>query len=112
MNNEPFHKLLDEAEEALRRFRGVAEAPVRAAADLILQSEGKVVVTGVGKSGIIGHKTQATLASTGTPAVFLNAAEALHGDMGVVCEGDVVLMVSTQVLRRGARRLLGAAARS
>ncbi|MAW41082.1 MAG: D-arabinose 5-phosphate isomerase [Phycisphaerae bacterium] len=94
MNNEPFHKLLDEAEEALRRFRGVAEAPVRAAADLILQSEGKVVVTGVGKSGIIGHKTQATLASTGTPAVFLNAAEALHGDMGVVCEGDVVLMVS------------------
>ena len=94
MNNEPFHKLLDEVEEALGRFRAVAEKPVREAAGLILQSSGKVVVTGVGKSGITGHKTQATLASTGTPAVFLNAAEALHGDMGVVCPGDVVLMVS------------------
>ena len=64
------------------------------AAALILASEGKVVVTGVGKSGIVGHKTAATLASTGTPAVFLNAAEALHGDMGIVCRNDVVLMVS------------------
>ena len=94
MKNESFHKLINAVEDALERFRGAAEESVCEAADLILRSEGKVVVTGVGKSGIIGHKTAATLASTGTPAVFLNAAEALHGDMGVVCRGDVVLLVS------------------
>ena len=94
MKNESFHKLINAVEDALERFRGAAEESVCEAANLILRSEGKVVVTGVGKSGIIGHKTAATLASTGTPAVFLNAAEALHGDMGVVCRGDVVLLVS------------------
>ena len=94
MKNESFHKLINAVEDALERFRGSAEESVCRAADLILRSEGKVVVTGVGKSGIIGHKTAATLASTGTPAVFLNAAEALHGDMGVICRGDVVLLVS------------------
>ncbi len=94
MKIEPFHKLINAVEESLGRFRAAAEDDVRKAAGLILESEGKVVVTGVGKSGIIGHKTAATLASTGTPAVFLNAAEALHGDMGVVCPGDVVLLVS------------------
>ena len=94
MKNEPFHKLINAVTDALERFQGAAGERVRQAADLILRSEGKVVVTGVGKSGIIGHKTAATLASTGTPAVFLNAAEALHGDMGVVCGGDVVLLVS------------------
>ena len=94
MKIEPFHKLINAVEESLERFRAAAEDSIREAAELILESEGKVVVTGVGKSGIIGHKTAATLASTGTPAVFLNAAEALHGDMGVVCPGDVVLLVS------------------
>lgn len=94
MNIEPFHKLINAVEAALERFRHGAEQSIGDAASMILHSEGKVVVTGVGKSGLVGHKTAATLASTGTPAVFLNAAEALHGDMGVVCKGDVVLMVS------------------
>ena len=94
MSHEPFHKLLTAVEEALQRFRVTAEKRVSEAAAVILACRGKVVVTGVGKSGIVGHKTAATLASTGTPAVFLNAAEALHGDMGVVCPGDVVLLVS------------------
>lgn len=94
MKATPFHKLLTAVEGALERFRATAEQSVLRAAELILSSNGKVVVTGVGKSGIVGHKTAATLASTGTPAVFLNAAEALHGDMGIVCNGDVVLLVS------------------
>jgi len=64
------------------------------AVELIRACEGKVVVAGIGKSGIIGHKIAATLASTGTPAVFLNAGEALHGDLGVVAPKDVVLMLS------------------
>ena len=54
----------------------------------------KVVVTGIGKSGIIGEKIAATLASTGTTAVFLNAAEALHGDLGIISNGDVVIAIS------------------
>jgi len=64
------------------------------AVDLILSRPGKVVVTGIGKSGIVAHKIAATLASTGTPAVFLNAGEALHGDLGMVGPQDVVLMLS------------------
>lgn len=53
-----------------------------------------MVVTGIGKSGIVAHKIAATLASTGTPAVFLNAGEALHGDLGMVNKADVVVMLS------------------
>ncbi len=63
-------------------------------ARLILSSNGKVVITGVGKSGIVGHKIASTLVSTGTNAVFMNAADALHGDLGVVCRGDVVIAIS------------------
>jgi len=64
------------------------------AIELILERSGKVVVTGIGKSGIVAHKIAATLASTGTPSVFLNAGEALHGDLGMVGPDDVVLMLS------------------
>ena len=68
--------------------------PFNQAVDLILHAEGKVVVAGIGKSGIMAHKLAATLASTGTPAVYLNAGEALHGDLGVVGRKDVVLLLS------------------
>jgi len=54
----------------------------------------KVVITGIGKSGIIGEKIAATLASTGTSAIFVNAAEALHGDLGMISNGDVVIAIS------------------
>ena len=64
------------------------------AVKLILKSSGKVVVTGMGKSGLIGHKISATLSSTGTPSLFLSPAEALHGDMGRVTKGDVILAIS------------------
>ena len=94
MGHQPFHRLLDAVEESLARFRDTAGEAVQQGANMILEGAGKVVVTGVGKSGIVGHKTAATLASTGTPAVFLNAAEALHGDMGLICAGDVVILVS------------------
>jgi arabinose-5-phosphate isomerase len=64
------------------------------AVKLILKSSGRVVVTGMGKSGLIGHKISATLSSTGTPSLFLSPAEALHGDMGRVTKGDVILAIS------------------
>lgn len=64
------------------------------AVDLLHHCIGKVIVTGVGKSGLICHKIAATLASTGTPAFFLHAAEASHGDLGMIMRDDVVLAVS------------------
>ncbi len=64
------------------------------AVELILNHPGKVVVSGIGKSGQVGHKIAATLASTGTPAVFLHAAEAVHGDLGIYTPGDPSLLIS------------------
>ena len=60
----------------------------------ILKAEGRVIVTGVGKSGIIGRKIVATLNSTGTPALFLHPVEAMHGDLGMVTQKDVILAIS------------------
>src|ERR1700757_5032610 len=62
--------------------------------EAILAAEGKVIVTGIGKSGIIGKKIAATLASTGTPSFFLHPGEAFHGDLGMVGSNDIVLMIS------------------
>ena len=62
--------------------------------NIILESKWKVVVTGIGKSGLIGKKIAATLASTGTYAVFMNSAEGLHGDLGMISKEDVVLAIS------------------
>jgi arabinose-5-phosphate isomerase len=64
------------------------------AVELLLQPEGKAVVSGIGKSGHIAQKIAATLASTGTPAVFLHAAEAVHGDLGIYTPGDPSILVS------------------
>ena len=64
------------------------------ATDIIYQSKGRLVVTGIGKSAIIASKIVATLNSTGTPSIFLHAAEAIHGDLGIVQPGDVVICIS------------------
>lgn len=64
------------------------------AVDLLTHSAGRVVTMGMGKSGIICKKISATLASTGTPSYFLHPAEAIHGDLGIIVKGDVVLIVS------------------
>ena len=66
-----------------------------AALDLLQHCKGRVIVTGMGKSGIIARKLAATLSSTGTAATFLHPAEALHGDLGIVQEGDVVIALSS-----------------
>ncbi|MDX1505913.1 MAG: SIS domain-containing protein, partial [Spongiibacter sp.] len=64
------------------------------ACELLLNCRGRVVVTGMGKSGHIGNKIAATLASTGTPAFFVHPGEASHGDMGMITAGDVVIALS------------------
>ena len=84
--------------EALRaladRLAGPMAEPFRKAVDLVHACTGRVVVTGMGKSGIVARKIAATLSSTGTPALFLHPAEALHGDLGMVVRGDVVIALS------------------
>lgn len=65
-----------------------------AAVDLIAQASGRVVVTGMGKSGLVGKKIAATLASTGTPSFFVHPAEASHGDLGMITERDVIIALS------------------
>ncbi len=80
---------------AARRLReGPAGAALVEAVSLILAARGRVVVMGMGKSGHVGRKIAATLASTGTPALFVHPAEASHGDLGMVREVDVVLAIS------------------
>ena len=64
------------------------------AVDLLYQCKGKVVVSGMGKSGLIGQKIAATMASTGTPSFFLHPAEGLHGDLGMLARGDVLIAIS------------------
>ena len=72
---------------------GLAQ-PFQDAVRLVLQATGRVVVSGMGKSGHVGRKIAATLASTGTPAQFVHPAEASHGDLGMVTKGDVALVLS------------------
>jgi arabinose-5-phosphate isomerase len=69
-------------------------APFAAATDLIRNAKGRVIVTGLGKSGHIGRKIAATMASTGTPAFFVHAAEASHGDLGMITPDDVIIALS------------------
>ncbi len=78
----------------LKKIQNRLEASFDQAIQAILNSEGKVVIMGVGKSGLIAQKIAATLTSTGTPTVFVHATEALHGDLGLISETDVVILIS------------------
>src|ERR1039457_6153236 len=84
--------------EALRaladRLAGTMAADFNRALDLLFDCRGRVVVTGMGKSGLIARKIAATLSSTGSPALYLHPVEALHGDLGMIVRGDVVVVLS------------------
>ncbi len=80
--------------QAIQDVLARLDASFEKAVDLLFACKGRVVVTGMGKSGLIGRKISATLSSTGTPSFFLHAAEALHGDMGMLARGDALLAVS------------------
>ena len=79
---------------ALQQLAERLDARFASAVQLVLQTRGRVVVMGMGKSGHVGRKMAATLASTGTPAMFVHPAEASHGDLGMITAGDVVLAIS------------------
>jgi arabinose-5-phosphate isomerase len=80
--------------EALLALADSINGEFERAVELILASHGRVVVTGMGKSGLIGQKIASTMASTGTPAFFLHPAEGIHGDLGMIMKGDVVIALS------------------
>ncbi|MFZ0847419.1 MAG: KpsF/GutQ family sugar-phosphate isomerase [Pseudolabrys sp.] len=82
---------IDALATALRDGLGTSFA---AAIDLIRAAQGRVIVTGMGKSGHVGHKIASTFASTGTPALFVHPAEASHGDLGMITKSDVILALS------------------
>lgn len=80
--------------EGLKLISDQVDEQFELAVRLISQCKTKVIVTGIGKSGLIGRKISATLSSTGTPAIFVHPVEALHGDFGCVQDGDIVLAIS------------------
>jgi arabinose-5-phosphate isomerase len=96
------------------RINGAFEQAVR----MILDCTGRVVVSGMGKSGLVGQKIASTMASTGTPALFLHPAEGIHGDLGMIMKGDVVIAISNSgeteemlrilpIIKRLGARLIG-----
>ncbi len=90
-------KVFDIELAALRAVRQELDAAFDGAVELIVETlrrRGKVIVVGIGKSGNVGQKIAATLTSTGTPSIVLNSVDALHGDLGLVNDGDVVLALS------------------
>ena len=94
MSLEIARKVLEIEAATLRDLVGRLDARFARAVELVYGCQGRVVVTGMGKSGIIGQKISATLSSTGTPSFFLHPAEAIHGDLGRLVAGDVVVALS------------------
>ncbi len=104
MTNSPNHtpqaalesarRTLDIEAQAIRTLSDRLDQNFSRACDLLLACEGRVVVTGLGKTGHVARKIAATLASTGTPAFFMHAAEAVHGDLGMITARDVILCLS------------------
>lgn len=99
-------EVLDIEASAIRALKGRLGNNFKQALNLILKAKGRVVVSGMGKTGIIAEKFSATLASTGTPSLFLHTAEAIHGDLGKVTPEDVVIIVSNSGSTEEMRALL------
>ena len=87
-------QVLDAEADALRVMRDVLDENFARAVEILYSAESKVVISGVGKSGLVGQKIAATLCSTGTPAIFLHSADAVHGDLGICRPGDPVVLIS------------------
>ena len=94
MSLETARRVLRIEAEAIRGLLDRLDARFDRAVQLLSQCKGRVVVTGLGKSGLIGRKIAATFSSTGTPSLFLHPAEALHGDLGMIVRDDVLLAIS------------------
>ncbi len=87
-------RTLDIEADAIRKLKSYLNVDFMRSVELIHRSKGRVVVTGVGKSAIIAEKIVATFNSTGTPSIFMHAADAIHGDLGIIQSDDVVICIS------------------
>jgi arabinose-5-phosphate isomerase len=85
---------IEEQSLAVKNITSLIDESFAEAVELILKSNGRVIITGIGKSAIIANKIVATLNSTGTPAIFMHAADAIHGDLGLVQNNDIVICIS------------------
>lgn len=85
---------INEEAEAINKLSSYIDDDFVNAVDSLYISEGRIIVTGIGKSAIIGQKIVATFNSTGTPAIFMHAADAIHGDLGIVQKDDIVICIS------------------
>lgn len=99
-------EVLDIEAEAIRTLKSRLGNSFKEAVDLILKTKGRVVVSGMGKTGIIGQKLSATLSSTGTPSLFLHLSEAAHGDLGRVTSFDTVIIISNSGSTEEIKQLL------
>jgi arabinose-5-phosphate isomerase len=93
-------KVIDIEQQAIGQLSQYIGEDFARACQLVLECKGKVVVSGMGKSGHVGKKIAATLASTGTPSFFMHPAEANHGDLGMISENDVLLAILLPVVKR------------
>ena len=87
-------KVIADEAKAIQNLVDFIDDDFEKVVDLIYNSKGRVIITGIGKSAIIAQKIVATLNSTGTPSVFMHAADAIHGDLGMICHDDVVICIS------------------
>ncbi|MBR0314476.1 MAG: KpsF/GutQ family sugar-phosphate isomerase [Bacteroidales bacterium] len=87
-------KVITQEAESVANLTSYIDETFLEVVDLIFYSKGRLIVTGIGKSAIIGTKIVATMNSTGTPAIFMHAADAIHGDLGIIQKDDVVLCIS------------------
>ncbi|TPW04685.1 MAG: arabinose-5-phosphate isomerase, partial [bacterium] len=87
-------QVIEAGRDAIAGLADALDDRFLAAVDLLGEAKGRIVVTGIGKSGLVGAKIAATFSSTGSPALFLHTSDALHGDLGVVTKDDVVLALS------------------
>jgi arabinose-5-phosphate isomerase len=99
-------QVLDIEAEAITNLKKNINRDFQKATQLILSSQGRIVVTGMGKAGIIGQKLSATLSSTGTPSLFVHSAEAIHGDLGRVTGEDAVIVLSNSGETEEIKKLL------
>ena len=87
-------KVLQDEAEAILSLKSYINVDFEACVEAVLNSKGRLIITGIGKSAIIGQKIVATMNSTGTPAIFMHAADAIHGDLGMIRAEDMVLCIS------------------
>jgi len=99
-------EVLDIESSAIKALRSRINKEFTRAVDLMFKTKGRIVVSGMGKTGIIAQKFSATLASTGTPSLFLHSAEAIHGDLGKVTRDDTVIILSNSGQSEEIRQLL------